>query len=258
MTIDSVGWQIALAGGDMKLENSFTVAAPISKTWETLLDIERVAKCLPGAQIEPGDEEGVYRGAMKVRLGPMTVNYRGTARLQDVDEDTHTASIAVQAREAKGQGTAAAVIRNQLESQNGGTRVVAVTDLKITGRQAQFGRGIMEDVASTMMGEFAKRLESEINSAGAAAATSAAGPDTTPAAGAAEAPAGAAEPAGVEKRDSGEADEPEALDLGNVLAGTPMIRYAGIAGVALLALLAVVTLLRGRKSPLTVNLHLRR
>jgi carbon monoxide dehydrogenase subunit G len=232
----------------MKLENSFTVAAPISETWETLLDIERVAKCLPGAQIEPGDEEGVYRGAMKVKLGPMTVDYRGTARLQDVDEDTHTASIAVQAREAKGQGTAAAVIRNQLESQNGGTRVVAVTDLKITGRQAQFGRGIMEDVASTMMGEFAKRLESEITSG--SAATSSAGPATA----AAEATGDGAEV----PREPREEGEPEALDIGNVLARTPMVRYAGIAGVALLALLAVVTLLRGRKRPFTVNVNLRR
>jgi uncharacterized protein len=227
----------------MKLENSFTVAAPIAETWETLLDIERVAKCLPGAKIEPGDEDGVYRGAMKVKLGPMTVDYRGTARLQDVDEDTHTASIAVQAREAKGQGTAAAVIRNQLEPQNGGTRVVAVTDLKITGRQAQFGRGIMEDVATTMMGEFAKRLESEIGSGS---------PRDSVGAAAAAAPA----------TEAGEApdreEEPEALDLGNVLASTPMVRYAGIAGVALLLVLALAALLRGRKSRLTFHVNLNR
>jgi len=228
----------------MKLENSFTVAAPIGQTWETLLDIERVAKCLPGAQIEPGGEEGVYRGAMKVKLGPMTVDYRGTARLQDVDADTHTASIAVQAREAKGQGTAAAVIRNQLESQNGGTRVVAVTDLKITGRQAQFGRGIMEDVASTMMGEFAKRLEAEINSGGAAEETAAEPGPQTPA---------------EEPRERREEAEPEALDLGNVLASTPLVRYAGIAGAALLVLV-LLTLLRGRgrRRQLTVNLNLHR
>jgi carbon monoxide dehydrogenase subunit G len=227
----------------MKLENSFTVDAPISETWETLLDIERVAKCLPGAEIEPGEEEGVYRGAMKVKLGPMTVHYRGTARLQDVDEDTHTASIAVQAREAKGQGTAAAVIRNQLESQNGGTRVVAVTDLKITGRQAQFGRGIMEDVASTMMGEFAKRLETEINSGGAAAAPAAEPGSAAPAA---------------EPQPSVQEAAPEALDVGNVLARTPMVRNAGIAGAALFVLIALGLLLRGRKRPLTFNVNLRR
>ena len=229
----------------MKLENSFTVAAPIDETWETLLDIERVAKCLPGAQIEPGDEDGVYRGAMKVKLGPMTVDYRGTARLQDVDADTHTASIAVQAREAKGQGTAAAVIRNQLEPQNGGTRVVATTDLKITGRQAQFGRGIMEDVASTMMGEFAKRLESEIGSGSARAGDG----------GATAAPPA---PEAGEPQDQGRLEEPEALDVGNVLVRTPTVRYAGIAGLALLLALALMGLRRGRKRQLTFNLNLGR
>jgi carbon monoxide dehydrogenase subunit G len=232
----------------MKLENSFTVAAPIAETWETLLDIERVAKCLPGAQIEPGDEDGVYRGAMKVKLGPMTVDYRGTARLQDVDEDTHTASIAVQAREAKGQGTAAAVIRNQLEAQNGGTRVVAVTDLKITGRQAQFGRGIMEDVASTMMGEFAKRLESEIGSGSAAGKPAGDGAATAAAPG----------PEAGQAQDRGRQEEPEALDVGNVLASTPTVRYAGIAGLALLLVLVLLGLRRGRKRQLTFNVNLNR
>jgi carbon monoxide dehydrogenase subunit G len=212
----------------MKLENSFTVDAPLDRTWATLLDIERVAGCLPGATIEPGGDEGVYRGTMKVKLGPMTVDYTGTAQLQDVDEDTHTASIAVQAREAKGQGTAAAVIRNQLEPQNGGTRVLAVTDLKITGRQAQFGRGIMEDVAGTMMAEFAKRLEAEIASPAAAAG-----------------------------QPFAEREEGEALDLGGVLASTPMVRYAGIGALALVVALALAVIL-GRRGGHTLNVNLRR
>jgi carbon monoxide dehydrogenase subunit G len=234
----------------MKLENSFTVAAPIDQTWATLLDIERVATCLPGAKIEPSDEDGVYRGAMKVKLGPITVDYRGTAKLQDVDEDTHTASIAVQAREAKGQGTAAAVIRNELSTQNGGTRVVAITDLKITGRQAQFGRGIMEDVATTMMGEFAKRLETEIQ-AGPTAATPA--EDAPKAAGTETKAKAPREPAPAPEPD----DEPEALDLGNVLAQTPMVRYGAIAGVALVVV-AILAMVLGRRRQLTVNLNLRR
>jgi carbon monoxide dehydrogenase subunit G len=227
----------------MKLENSFTVAAPLDRTWHTLLDIKRVATCLPGAKIEPGGEDGVYHGAMKVKLGPMTVDYRGTATLQDVDEDNHTASIAVQAREAKGQGTAAAVIRNQLEPQNGGTRVVAVTDLKITGRQAQFGRGIMEDVATTMMNEFAKRLEQELAKGDGAASDAASTPARDQPAGAGEAEAPGA--------------EPEALDLGNVLAQTPIVRYGVIAAAALLVV-ALIGLLRGRRRQLTINLNLRR
>jgi uncharacterized protein len=229
----------------MKLENSFSVAAPLDQTWRTLLDIERVATCLPGAKIEPSDEDGVFRGAMKIKLGPMTVDYRGTARLQDVDEDTHTASIAVQGREAKGQGTAAAIIENRLEPQNGSTKVVAVTDLKITGRQAQFGRGIMEDVANTMMGEFAKRLEAEIKSGVPSSEPAAAGP----AAAGPQAP-----PSGAQQR-----DEPEALDVGNVLARTPAIRYAGVGAVvlALLALLVSAALRdRKRANQFTVNLNL--
>jgi hypothetical protein len=152
----------------------------------------------------------------------------------------------VQGREAKGQGTAAAVIENRLEQQNGSTKVVAVTDLKITGRQAQFGRGIMEDVANTMMAEFAKRLEEEIKSGG---------PSAEPAAEAK--PAAAAEPQRAAPR-AEEREEPEALDVGNVLARTPAVRY-GAAGVVLLVLLGVLAaLLRGRKprAQLTLNLNL--
>jgi carbon monoxide dehydrogenase subunit G len=235
----------------MKLENSFSVAAPVEETWKTLLDIERVANCLPGARIEPSEEDGVYRGAMKVKLGPMTVDYRGTARFQDVDEDTHTASIAVQAREAKGQGTAAAVIENRLESQNGGTRVTAITDLKITGRQAQFGRGIMEDVANAMMGEFAKRLEQEIQTGGATDDAAARGPAVQ----SSRRAAAAADPA---PGSGASSDEPEALDLGNVLSQTAAVRYAGIGAVVLLVLGVLLAVLRGQRRDLTINLNVRR
>ncbi len=231
----------------MKLENEFSVAASIEDTWGTLLDIERVATCLPGATIEAGDEDGVYHGAMKMKLGPMNVQYKGTAKLQDVDEDTHTASIAVQAREAKGQGTAAAVISNHLEQVNGKTRVVAITDLKITGRQAQFGRGIMEDVATSMMKQFATRLEEEIRSGGAKAAKPAepAGSTTPPA-------------ASSSSTFAPPPDDGDVLDVGNVLANTQMIRYAGIAGGAILLLIAIFALLSGRKRRLTFNINLRR
>ncbi len=231
----------------MKLENEFSVAASLEETWATLLDIERVATCLPGARIEPSEEDGVYRGAMKMKLGPMTVNYQGTARLQDVDEDTHTASIAVQAREAKGQGTAAAVISNHLDQHNGKTRVVAVTDLKITGRQAQFGRGIMEDVATSMMKQFAARLEQEIQSGGAPKAAAA-----EPATAAKQTPPPASAPP------APELEAEEALDIGSVLANTQMLRYAGIAGAVLLVLVAIIALVTGRKRSINFNVNLRR
>lgn len=236
----------------MKLENEFSVAASIDDTWGTLLDIERVASCLPGATIEPGDEDGVYHGAMKMKLGPMNVQYKGTAKLQDVDEDTHTASVAVQAREAKGQGTAAAVISNHLEQVNGKTRVVAVTDLKITGRQAQFGRGIMEDVATSMMKQFATRLEEEIQSGGAKTEKPAE-------------PAGSSAPSassgatrGAPPVSAPRSEDDDVLDVGNVLANTQMIRYAGIAGGAILLLIAIFAVISGRKRRLTFNINLRR
>jgi uncharacterized protein len=228
----------------VKLENEFTVGAPLEETWRTLLDIERVATCLPGAKIEPSEQDGVYRGAMKVKLGPVTVDYRGTARLQDVDEDTHTASIAVRAREAKGPGTAAAVIRNHLESQDGRTKVTAVTELSITGRQAQFGRGIMEDVAATMMEQFAERLGRELEAKRAA-------PEAAPEE--AREPAAAAPQAGAPPPPEAE----EALDLGSVLMQSGALRYAGIAGAVILALLALIALAMGRRQRFRINIDLR-
>jgi carbon monoxide dehydrogenase subunit G len=208
----------------MKLENEFTVAAPVERVWGALLDLEGVASCLPGAKIEPDTGDGLFRGAMKVKLGPMIVNYSGTAQLAEVDEDTHTASIAVQAREAKGHGTAAATIRNRVEGVADGTRVVAETDLQITGRQAQFGRGIMQDVAETMLGEFADQLEQKLS-----------------------APPEAAPSPSQERRTVAAADD-EVLDLGSVMARTPVIRYAAVGAVAL-AIAALFALLARRSKP---------
>jgi uncharacterized protein len=211
----------------MKLQNEFTVNVPMERAWETLLDIERVAGFLPGAKIEPADENGVFRGSMKVKVGPMTVNYEGTARLAAVDEQSRTAEIEVAAKEAKGQGTAAATIRNQLFNESGGTRVMAVTDLQVTGRQAQFGRGIMQDVAGRMLGDFAGRFEAYLNQAdgGTAPAGSAAGQTPPPP----------------------ESDH-EALDLGSVLTQMPIVRYGAPLAAGTLAL-AVVLVARKRSHP---------
>jgi carbon monoxide dehydrogenase subunit G len=146
----------------MKLTNEFEVAVPVERTWGTLLDVPRVARALPGATIEPDAGDGAWRGTMKLKLGPVTAEYAGTARLQDVDEDDRVASFHVQGREARGQGTAAATITSRLAPAGEGTRVVVETDLQVTGRQAQLGRGIMEDVAGAILREFATRLEREL------------------------------------------------------------------------------------------------
>lgn len=219
----------------MKLENEFTVPAAVEQVWPVLLDIARVGNCLPGAVVEPSGEDGVYRGTMKIKLGPVTTLYEGTARIQDVDRDAHTASISVTAREANGQGTASAVITNRLVPADGHTRVVAETDLAITGRQAQFGRGIMQDVASRLLGQFAARLEEEIVAGEPAADPPA--PVT---------PGGHVEQAG--SAHAGPRPEPEALDLGNVLLASPRARIAS-AGIAVLALALIALLLGRRRTP---------
>jgi carbon monoxide dehydrogenase subunit G len=209
----------------MKLRNEFYVHVPIERAWETLLDIETVAGFLPGAKIEPGGPEGVYQGSMKVKVGPMTVNYQGTARLASVDEQAHSAEIEVRAKETKGQGTAAAVIRNTLREESGGTRVTAETDLQVTGRQAQFGRGIMQDVAGRMLDDFAGRFEAYLAGAGQSQAA-AAGSNGSPAAGG---PGPAAAP-----------QTEDALDLGSVMGQLPIVRYgvpAFVVGVVLIWLL---------------------
>jgi len=210
--------------------NEFTVAVPLERAWETLLDIERVAGFLPGAKIEPSAEEGVYEGTMRVKVGPMVVNYRGTARLVHADEREHVADIAVQANDTKGQGTASATIRNRLEPTEAGTRVIAETDLSITGRQAQFGRGIMQDVAGRMLDDFAKRFESYLLSGESGPALGG-----TPDSGAAPAAPTSAPPPPHE----------DALDLGAAVFATPAIRRGAVAVVV--GILLILLSRRGRR-----------
>jgi carbon monoxide dehydrogenase subunit G len=143
----------------MKFTNDVTVAAPLERTWSLLLDVPRVVRALPGATVEPDGAEGVYRGALKVRLGPVAVEYEGTARLEDVDEDEHVASFRIEGRERRGHGGATATIVNRLLPAENGTRLVVDTDLSVTGRAAQLGRGLMEDVAGSLLQKFASGLE---------------------------------------------------------------------------------------------------
>ena len=151
----------------MKLTNEFDVGVPVEQTWSTLLDVPRVARALPGATIDPAGEGGAWRGTMKIKLGPVTTEYAGSARVQDVDDDQLVARFRVEGREARGQGSAAATITTRLAARDGGTHVVVETDMQVTGRQAQLGHGLMEDVAGAILGEFAGRLERELRGEGA-------------------------------------------------------------------------------------------
>ncbi len=228
----------------MQFENEFVVDAPVDQTWATLLDIRRVAQCLPGAVLESDGADGVFRGSMKVKLGPATLGYQGTARMADVEEDAHSATIEVKAKEQKGQGSASARIQNQLSpGPHGSTKVTVLTDLNITGRPAQFGRGIMEDVAGKMLQEFAKRLETEVVGTNGSTAVPASAPAAPSAAGA-------------DARPSPEPAEAAGLDLGAVLLG-PLAKRAGVGlgAVALLALLRMAV--RSRKTGLSVKVSWR-
>jgi carbon monoxide dehydrogenase subunit G len=150
----------------MKMEQSFEVQAPLAQVWSALLDLERVAPCLPGASITGHDEDGTYHGTFSVKLGPMTAAYNGTIKVEDVDEAAHRATLKAKGTDKRGQGGANATIVNTLTEHNGGTRVDAVTDFNITGRLAQFGRGgIMEDVSNRLMRDFATCLSSRLGEA---------------------------------------------------------------------------------------------
>ena len=178
----------------MRLDDEFTVPAPVERAWPVLLDIERVAPCLPGAAIESrssgGDE---YVGTMAVKLGPITARYRGTVRVEETDESARRSVLRASATDARGDGTAAATITSTLEAVPGGTRVRVSTDMQVTGPVAQFGRGVMQDVSAKMMRRFAACLAEEI-AAGPAPAPAAPGGERAEAAGEAGAPPAAAAP----------------------------------------------------------------
>ena len=153
----------------MRMEQSFEVQAPLEQVWTALIDLERVAPCLPGAAITGHDEDGTYHGTFSVKLGPMTAAYNGTIKIDDVDEPAHRATLKAKGTDKRGQGGANATIVNTLSERDGVTVVEAVTDFTITGRLAQFGRGgIMEDVSNRLMRDFATCLSSRLGEAPAA------------------------------------------------------------------------------------------
>src|SRR3954466_5265813 len=150
----------------MKLENEFTVPASIDEAWAFLLDVPRVAPCLPGATVEDaGGEDGEYQGTMKIKIGPITAQYKGTVKIQESDEATHRVAMRAQAKDARGQGTAAATITSTMEETSDGTKVHVETDMRVTGPAAQFGRGVMQDVSAKLMKRFADCLAEHMSGA---------------------------------------------------------------------------------------------
>ncbi len=243
-----------------KLINEFTVNRPIEEAWPLITDLERIAPCLPGAELQEVEGE-TYRGVVKVKLGAISSQFKGEAHFVERDDENYRAMIKGAGRDTGGRGNASAEITAQAESLSPtSTRVAVTTDLHITGKVAQFGRGIMGDVSSKLMAQFADNLNQMIDDEGAPSSDT---PDAAPDDGDADAPAGTAAdeaaptsddradqdapiaqpdaPAATVRRIEGPATEP--IDLMEVGGSSIVKRVAP----AIIALLVVLFILRRRR-----------
>jgi uncharacterized protein len=237
----------------MELVNEFTVNASIEETWSTLTNLELIAPCMPGAQLTE-IEGDIYRGNVKIKVGPITALFKGQAIFLEQDPVGHRAVLKGDGRDTGGKGNASAIITAQLESVSPTvTKTVVTTDLTITGKVAQFGRGALADVSDKLLKQFVHNLETQVLSQPhAESAAAAAAPESTATAAAAEAPAAAA--ASAPKAEAPKADEPpkvrkieskpvEPIDLIETAGAATMKRVAPVAAIVLVLLF----LLRRRK-----------
>ncbi|MEA2341467.1 MAG: uncharacterized protein QOG11_1544 [Solirubrobacteraceae bacterium] len=160
----------------MEFENTFVVAAPVGDVWDLLMDVERVAPCMPGAQVLEQTGADAYKVAVKVKLGPMSMLYKGDVEIVERDAETHEASMQAKAKESRGQGTASAQIRMALREQDGGTAASIVTEMQMSGKAAAMGQGVIRDVAASLTDTFAKNLAGMVTAGEPVPPSSAAAP----------------------------------------------------------------------------------
>src|SRR5258708_36449229 len=160
----------------MELEHSCTVPVPEERAWEVLLDVERVAPCMPGASLDSVDGDEI-KGRIKVKVGPIAMTYAGTAKFTERDPDARVILLEASGKETRGAGTASATVRATLEPESGGeaTKATMHTTMNVTGRPAQFGRGVMVEVGGKLVEQFAENLAQLISGDTGDAAGSAAG-----------------------------------------------------------------------------------
>jgi uncharacterized protein len=233
----------------MKLEHNFTVPVPVGQAWEVLLDLHRVAPCMPGATLT-GVEGDEFTGNVKVKLGPIMLTYNGKGRFVERDEAARRVVIEASGRDTRSAGTASATVTAQLTEEGEATRVDVVTDLSITGKPAQFGRSMISDVSAKLLGQFAECLAGKLGESQTAAAAPAAtaAPGAPAAAGAAA--AGSSDPpaevapepstAPVASATVAAPAEAEAVDLLRVVGGTHAARATATYGIGALLLAALV------------------
>jgi carbon monoxide dehydrogenase subunit G len=228
----------------MELEHSFTVPVPADQAWDVLLDVERVAPCMPGATIDSveGDE---IKGRIKVKLGPVSMTYAGTAQITERDPDAGVVTLEASGKETRGAGTAAATIRSELHDQGGQTEVTVHTSLNVTGRPAQFGRGMMADVSAKLIGVFASNLAAML-ATGNGSAPEPAVPEPAAQATAHAAPVPTVTTPASTTPNAASAPGDDSLNLLQV-AGLPVLKRIAVPAGALLAVLAGVLILRRRR-----------
>lgn len=218
----------------MELHHEFTVPVPVDDAWRALLDIEGIAPCLPGATVESYDGKTV-NGSVKVRVGPVTVTYKGTAVFEEQDEADRRIVLLANGRETRGPGTARATVTSTLEERDGGTTVSVRTELTVTGRPAQFGRGVLAEVGDRLVGQFAQCLSHRLTEAT---------PETPGEEAAGEGAPSVTEPG---RRTTEPEPAAEPLDLLRT-AGVPVAKRAAVgAGVVAVVVLAITGVRRLRR-----------
>jgi uncharacterized protein len=230
----------------MRFENNFEVDAPLEQVWETMLDVERVAPTVPGAQVLERTGDDSYKVAIKVKVGPMSMTYRGEVEITERDEAAHRAVMKARAKESRGQGTADADVTMVLSGANGGTAATVTTEVQLSGRVATMGQGVLQDVSGRLVRTFAQNLATMLEGGGVpegepARPTAEPGP---------EPPAPSPEPAAATAGERRAAPPPgdDALDLGSLGGAVVADRLRDPRALAaLLALAALVGYLLGRR-----------
>jgi uncharacterized protein len=146
----------------VRLENSFEVPAPPDQAWELLLDVPRVVPCMPGAELKETVDDSNWKANVAVKLGPVSLTFATDVKREQVDEAARRVTLSAKGRELRGRGAVRATVESSLAAANGGTRVDMVTDLSLTGPAAQYGRGMVADVSSQLIGRFADCLKTQL------------------------------------------------------------------------------------------------